>query len=178
MVESQRTPEKSDSGAAIIEFAIIVPLILFFIVEIVDLGNVLYNHSALTIAAREVGRLASVTSGLESGIFTLVVNVNGTSPATQVSCSGTTGGSFSPAACSGMRIRNQLAAEITTAIDEWADREKIAIQNDTVTVELQHDIGGGMLADDVQVNVSIIYDGFFPPFANFRVGAEATVPHL
>lgn len=51
-----------DRGAAAIEFAIILPLLLLVIAGIVDYGRAFYTEIALTNAAREGARAASVST--------------------------------------------------------------------------------------------------------------------
>lgn len=50
----------SDSGAAAVEFALILPLFLLFTAGIVDLGRLLYYEIAATNAAREGVRMIAV----------------------------------------------------------------------------------------------------------------------
>lgn len=49
------------SGQGSVEFALVVPLILLISVMFIDLGRVIYYHSALTNAVREGARHAIVT---------------------------------------------------------------------------------------------------------------------
>src|SRR5919201_6346799 len=51
---------RSERGAAIVEFAIVLPLLLLFIFGIIDFGRALYMKNNLTLAAREGARIASV----------------------------------------------------------------------------------------------------------------------
>jgi Flp pilus assembly protein TadG len=48
------------SGQTLIEFALVFPLILLLVVVFIDLGRIVYFHSALTNAAREGARYAIV----------------------------------------------------------------------------------------------------------------------
>lgn len=48
---------KNEKGQAIVEFALVIPLLLLLIVGIVDLGRVLYSYSTLHFTAQETVRL-------------------------------------------------------------------------------------------------------------------------
>jgi Flp pilus assembly protein TadG len=50
---------RSDSAAALVEFAIVLPILLLIVFGIVDFGRALYTANNLTSAVREGARLAS-----------------------------------------------------------------------------------------------------------------------
>src|SRR5437868_13300327 len=50
---------KSDRAAAMVEFAIVLPILLLIVFGIVDFGRALYMANKLTSAVREGARLAS-----------------------------------------------------------------------------------------------------------------------
>lgn len=50
---------RSDNAAALVEFAIVLPILLLFVFGIVDFGRALYTANNLTSAVREGARLAS-----------------------------------------------------------------------------------------------------------------------
>lgn len=68
---SKRTPYRphSQSGAAMLEFAIIIPLFVLIMAGIVDLGRGLEQYFALRRLAYESGRMASNTEQLERGRY-------------------------------------------------------------------------------------------------------------
>ena len=58
----------SESGAALVEFAIVLPVLLLLAFGIVDLGRLLYTYNNLTSAVREGARLASVQQDPTTGV--------------------------------------------------------------------------------------------------------------
>jgi Flp pilus assembly protein TadG len=58
---------RSECGAALVEFAIVLPLLLLLVFGIIDLGRLLYTYNNLTSAVREGARLASVQSNPTTG---------------------------------------------------------------------------------------------------------------
>lgn len=50
---------RSDSAAALVEFAIVLPILLLIVFGIIDFGRALYTANNLTSAVREGARLAS-----------------------------------------------------------------------------------------------------------------------
>lgn len=72
---------RSTRGAAMVEFAIVLPIILLVSFAIVDFGRALYTVNNLTAAVREGARLASTqinpdptTAGSKSAVSTAVTN--------------------------------------------------------------------------------------------------------
>lgn len=59
MIPMMRRLRRSERGAAMIEFAIVLPLLLLFICGIVDFGRALWAVNLLTSAARQGGRWAA-----------------------------------------------------------------------------------------------------------------------
>ena len=51
---------KNQKGAAIVEFAIVLPLILMFLFGILEFGLLMYNKAMITNASREGARLGIV----------------------------------------------------------------------------------------------------------------------
>lgn len=51
---------RNESGAAVVEFALVLPLILVLIFGIIDMGRLLFTANALTSAVREGARYAAV----------------------------------------------------------------------------------------------------------------------
>jgi Flp pilus assembly protein TadG len=56
-----------ETGAALVEFAIILPVMLVILLGIIDLGRVFYTYESLANAAREGARYCSLYPGDSSG---------------------------------------------------------------------------------------------------------------
>jgi len=72
---------RSSDAAAMVEFAIVLPIILLVVFAAIDFGRALYTVNNLTAAVREGARLASVqispdptTAGSKSAVSTAVKN--------------------------------------------------------------------------------------------------------
>ncbi len=72
---------RSERGAAMVEFAIVLPILLLLVFGIIDFGRALYTLNNLTAAVREGARLASTqispdptTGGSMSAVSTAVTN--------------------------------------------------------------------------------------------------------
>jgi len=77
----ERSSIMSERGNAMVEFAIILPLLLIVVFGIIDFGRALYTANNLTAAVREGARLASTqispdptTAGSMSAVSTTVTN--------------------------------------------------------------------------------------------------------
>lgn len=57
---SIRTSASSDRGAAAVEFALLLPLVLVLVLGIIDFGGMLHARVTLTQAAREGARVAAL----------------------------------------------------------------------------------------------------------------------
>jgi Flp pilus assembly protein TadG len=68
---------KRDDGQALVEFALITPFLLLFLIGIVEFGRAWNEHEVLTDATREGARQAAVwdPSITEDSIKTVVANV-------------------------------------------------------------------------------------------------------
>ncbi len=55
-----RTPARGDDGAAAVEMAILLPLLLLILFGVIDMGRLLQQHIQLTEAAREGARLGAL----------------------------------------------------------------------------------------------------------------------
>lgn len=55
------------AGAAVIEFALVLPMLLLMVFGIVNFGALMYDQSVITNAAREGARFASVHTSATSG---------------------------------------------------------------------------------------------------------------
>ena len=64
---------KDQKGAAIVEFAIVLPLLVLLVFGIIEFGILLYNQSVITNASRE-GARAGITGLDESAIAAIAVN--------------------------------------------------------------------------------------------------------
>ena len=65
---------RESSGAAMVEFAIVAPLLFALIFGIIDFGRVFFLYNNLTNAAREGARLGAVLRQSEAATFTQIVN--------------------------------------------------------------------------------------------------------
>lgn len=54
---------RHERGQALVEFALIIPLFLFLLIAIFDLGHVVWANNSLSTAAREAARFAVVHGG-------------------------------------------------------------------------------------------------------------------
>ncbi|SMB96489.1 TadE-like protein [Thermanaeromonas toyohensis ToBE] len=93
---------KKFSGMALVEFAMVAPLLIFLTVVVFDLGLVVYDKVAVIAAAREGGRTAAVTddawkgvqacysmasrAGLQSGSVSCTVSKQGDFYVSQATC--------------------------------------------------------------------------------------------
>lgn len=68
MMGANRTVRGSDSGAAMVEFAILLPVFLLTIAGIVDFGRAFFTQIQLTNAAREGARAAVVSTAAPGDI--------------------------------------------------------------------------------------------------------------
>lgn len=68
MIRAKRRRKATDRGAAMVEFAILLPLLLLVIAGIVDLGRAFFTQVALSNAAREGARYAVVDSGATAAL--------------------------------------------------------------------------------------------------------------
>lgn len=59
----RRTSRESESGQALVEFAITVPILLFLLLGVVDFARAWNVYEVLTDAGREAARLAVVDNG-------------------------------------------------------------------------------------------------------------------
>lgn len=59
---NKSTPEKEERGAAAVEFAIILPLLMLLIFGGVEFGLVMFNKQVLTNASREAARAGIVNA--------------------------------------------------------------------------------------------------------------------
>ena len=64
-----------ESGNAVIEFALILPLLLLIVFGITELGRALMTVNVLTAAAREGARVASVAGADSAAVVTRVMEV-------------------------------------------------------------------------------------------------------
>lgn len=65
---------RGERGTALIEFALILPLLLVVTVAVVDFGRAFFVKNVLEQAAREGVRLRAVTSSADSALVTQRVN--------------------------------------------------------------------------------------------------------
>jgi Flp pilus assembly protein TadG len=77
----------SDRGAAAVEFALVMPLLLLVIFGLIDFGRMLNAQITLTEAAREGARANALGANVNSRVAAVTANLNGTvSPVVNQSC--------------------------------------------------------------------------------------------
>lgn len=73
MLKQLKKLKKRESGQAMVEFALVLPILLLLLCGIVDFGWIFYNQLAVNSAAREGARYASVHY-MEEGKTTALAN--------------------------------------------------------------------------------------------------------
>jgi Flp pilus assembly protein TadG len=58
---------RGESGAAVVEFALVLPLVLILVFGIIDVGRLMFTANSLTSAVREGARFAAVQTNPTSG---------------------------------------------------------------------------------------------------------------
>jgi hypothetical protein len=58
-----RRHQRSESGQALVEFALVVPLLVLIVLGIIDFGRIFYTYEALANAAREGARYCALKPG-------------------------------------------------------------------------------------------------------------------
>lgn len=66
---------KKEKGQAMLEFALILPILLILVCGIIDFGWLFYNQSELNNCAREGARYAIVNTGKDEAIANKVNNI-------------------------------------------------------------------------------------------------------
>lgn len=97
-VVRNRFSSKRDQGAAMVEFALVLPILLMLVFGIIDFSLYFYNDLELSHAARDAARRASVatspsayaaaTAIVQSAHLVPTENTTNTSPAISVSTTG------------------------------------------------------------------------------------------
>jgi hypothetical protein len=164
-----------EKGTALIEFAIVAPLLLMFTFAVVDIGNCLLHHEALTLVIREVARQNSWTPRLERG--TVIAQDNGSGG---MSCSFQREGGGSAASCD---VRRKYWRNIVTSwqtLKNYEVKEHLRVVPDTRRIEVHYPDPSD--PEGILVDVGITYDalmsfqgymGFIadrPIRARFRIG--------
>lgn len=70
--------KQSDLGQAVVEFALVLPVILILVLGSIDAGWLLYTKISTTAAAREAARAVSVLDKTEYGTFQTVADSKAT----------------------------------------------------------------------------------------------------
>ena len=70
--------KQSDLGQAVVEFALVLPVILILVLGSIDAGWLLYAKISTTAAAREAARAVSVLDKTEYGTFQTVADSKAT----------------------------------------------------------------------------------------------------
>ena len=58
---------RNECGAAMVEFAVVLPVLLLLVFGIIDLGRLVYAYNNLTLAVRQGARLAAVQQDPTTG---------------------------------------------------------------------------------------------------------------
>ena len=72
MTRKQRLRRRSERGAELIELAIVLPILLFIVAGIMDFGFLFQRYEALTNAAREGARMASMPEYTDNDVIARV----------------------------------------------------------------------------------------------------------
>lgn len=67
---------KADSGQTLVEFALLLPIVLFTILFAIDIGRYVYTYSAISAAVREGARLVSTEASLNSDCYAIAMMEN------------------------------------------------------------------------------------------------------
>lgn len=88
--------QDSESGAAMVEFALVIPILILILCGILDFGNLYFQKDLVNEAARQGARLAAVNDESSAAINTAIQQIYGNSltavatPATPISGSNVT----------------------------------------------------------------------------------------
>lgn len=113
---------RSDSGAALVELAIVTPLLLLMVLGLCDFGRVVYHSIILSHAARagaQYGAQTNSTTGDRSGISNAAINEAADIAPIQVTsqriceCPGGAAVSCTTGTCSGYGVP-QVFVQVTT----------------------------------------------------------------
>ncbi|MGH3738570.1 MAG: TadE family protein [Micromonosporaceae bacterium] len=77
-----------DRGAAAVEFALLLPILLIIVFGIIDFGRMLNAQVTLTEAAREGARAESLGSDPNARVATATTNLDGVSTSVDSACPG------------------------------------------------------------------------------------------
>ncbi|MDH3299828.1 MAG: pilus assembly protein [Acidimicrobiia bacterium] len=80
MRRTQPTDRRRDGGAAIVEFALVAPVLIMIMMGVVQLGLLLHQQQGIHAAAREGARQGSfpdtTESEIEASVATALANIN------------------------------------------------------------------------------------------------------
>ena len=87
MCRRARSPRPRDRGAAAVEFALLLPLLLLLVFGIIDFGRALNAQITLTQAAREGARVAALgQSGVTSRAQAAAIGLKGVAVSVVTAC--------------------------------------------------------------------------------------------
>jgi Flp pilus assembly protein TadG len=72
---------RNESGAAAVEFALVVPLLLLLLLGIIEFGRVFNAQMQVTAAAREAARVMAIQKQADLSIATAIADTPGLTPA-------------------------------------------------------------------------------------------------
>ena len=145
------------SGQALVEFAIVVPVLLLIALGIVDFGRVFHTYVALANAAREGARFCALYPGASNAAaagVTLKKRVAGDSPGTTVTATSELGGRIPQA---DLTVTAWLAATATLPKTTPAQTCPDATEGREVTVQVVTPFKpitpfiGGIVGNPIQV---------------------------
>ena len=138
-------------GAALVEFALVVPLLVLMIVGVVDLGGALNSYMVLAQIAGEGVRSAGERAGLERGSnFVNLVD-----------------GEFYPGQYS-----------VQFKVNSMLRLQDLPLSGLTVRSAYYRNGGAGNPERTVAVSISGTYNGILPVFRNFPINIEKQGPYL
>lgn len=180
VVSSAISKRDSTRGVAIVELAMIAPIILIFCIGILDVGSLLFYHARLTQMTREGVRLAAGAPALETGrcLFD-----EAAVPQCQCSRQGA-----ASVACGSGAFPNQeaLLTRIRNFVIGWQNRESMSFVPNSrrfaVAFQERFDPADPSLKtldpDEVGVEIGARYQAFFPLWQNKMILVRHTAPHL
>ena len=158
-------------GVAMIEFAIIAPILIAFCLSTYDLGRALTHHLTAVQIAREGVRKAIATPGLEKGRYTLSESGGLTS------CSAASPSQTSPSGCSSSPNQSQLLTSIYRTQLSLENQEGSAITPGSRVITVEYGVAPSATTT-VTVRVGFAYQGMSLLFNNAPVGASLSASYL
>jgi hypothetical protein len=160
----RRNSEDKQRGSALMEFCILTSCLLLFILQVVDVANLLIHHMALTQISREVGR-ALIGNPLVS---TITAAQPYTTYSTSLNCS------LTPATAIGEVEKIARNIFLRNVCANSKDRYRIKDEG-KVTIT---PVAGGNISVVTQIKYRSILSSNIFPFDNFEIQARVLAPIL